>query len=70
MSIIPEVLNINNLRTTKAEPVNLHTIRKVIKYYFKVVNVEAMFTLKMLLLKGRLVLSSVQLVTGSERIKY
>ena len=70
MSIIPEVLNINNLRTTKAESANLHTIRKVIKYYFKVVNVEAMFTLKMLLLKGRLVLSSVQLVTGSERIKY
>ena len=70
MSIIPEVLNINNLRTTKAESVNLHTIRKVIKYYFKVVNVEAMFTLKMLLLKGRLVLSSVQLVTGSERVKY
>ena len=70
MSIIPEVLNINNLRTTKAESANLHTIRKVIKYYFKVVNVEAMFTLKMLLLKGRLVLSSVQLVTGSDRIKY
>ena len=70
MSIIPEVLNINNWRTTKAKSINLHTIRKVIKYYFKVVNVEAMFTLKMLLLKGRLVLSSVQLVTGSERIKY
>ena len=70
MSIIPELLNINNLRTTKAKSVNLHTIRKVIKYHFKVVNVEAMFTLKMLLLKGSLVLSSVQLVTGSERIKY
>ena len=35
MPIIPQTLNINNLRTTNAKPINLRTIRKLIKYSLK-----------------------------------
>ena len=35
MPIIPQTLNTNNLRTTNAKPINLRTIRKLIKYSLK-----------------------------------
>ena len=35
MPIIPQALNINNLRTTSAKTINLHTIRKLIEFSFK-----------------------------------
>ena len=44
MLIIPQTLNINNSRTTKAKPINLHTIRKLIEYSIKKVHIKAMFT--------------------------
>ena len=60
MPIIPQILNINNLRTTSAKSINLPTIRKLIEYSLKNVPVKAMFILtvfKLLLSKCRLVLS-------------
>ena len=63
MSIIPQTLNINNLRTISAKSINLHTIRKLIKYSLKNILRKAMFSLivfEILLLVGRLVLSAVQ----------
>ena len=62
MPIISQTLNINNLRTTSAMSINLHTIKKE----------KAMFTLtvfQILLSEGRLVLWPAQRGTGSERIK-
>ena len=44
MPIITQTLNINNLKTTSAEPINLHTIRKLVEYSLKNV-AEAIFTL-------------------------
>ena len=35
MPIIPQTLNINNSRTTRAKSINLHTIRKLIECSFK-----------------------------------
>ena len=35
MPIITQTLNINNLRTTSAKSINLHTIRKLAEYSFK-----------------------------------
>ena len=72
MPIIPQTLNINNLRTTSAKSINLPTIRKLIEYSLKNVPVKAMFILtvfKILLSKCRLVLSPAQQGTGSERAK-
>ena len=40
MPIIPQTLNINNLRTTSAKSINLHTIRKLIEYSLKNVPVR------------------------------
>ena len=36
MPIITQTLNINNLRTTSAKSINLHTIRKLIEYSLKI----------------------------------
>ena len=72
MPIIPQNLNINNLRTTKAKSINLHTIRKLIKYSFKNVLQKATFTLtgfEILLFVGRTVLSPSQQGTVCERVK-
>ena len=63
MPIIPQTLNINNLKTTSARSINLHTIRKLIKYSLKNALVIAMFTLilfEILLFEGKLVLSAAQ----------
>ena len=48
MLITPQTLNINNLRTTSAKSISLHTIRKLIEYYFKNLSVKAMLTLTIL----------------------
>ena len=45
MPKIKQTLNINNLRTTSAKSVNLHTITKLIEYSLKNVHVKAMLTL-------------------------
>ena len=69
MSIIPQTLNINNLRTTSTKSVNLHTIRKLIEYSLKNVLVKSMFTLtafEILLFEGRPPLSPAQWGTGNE----
>ena len=44
MPIIPQTLNINNLRTANAKSIKLNTIRKAIKYALGKVCVKAMFT--------------------------
>ena len=70
MSIIPQTLNISNLRTTSAKSINLHTIRKLIKYSLEKVLVKTMFTLnvfQILLFERRFVLSIAQQGTGRER---
>ena len=73
MPIIPQTLNINNLRTTNAKSINLHIIRKLIEYSSKNVPVRAMFTLsvfEILLFVGRTVLPlpPAQQGTGNERV--
>ena len=45
MRIIVQTLNINNFRATSATSINLHTIRKLIGYFFRKVFVKAMFTI-------------------------
>ena len=70
--IIPQTLNINNLRTASAKSINLHAFRKLIKYYLQNVPVKAVFTVtvfKILLYEGRLLLSPAQRGTGNERVK-
>ena len=58
--IIPQTLNINNLRTTaSAKYINLNIIVKLIKYSWKIVFVKVMFTLTV---------SEILLFTGSERV--
>ena len=71
MLIIPQALNINNSITARAKSINLHTIRKPIEYFFKIVGIKAMFTptvFEILMSEGRSVLSPAQRSTGSERI--
>ena len=72
MPVIPKTLKIRNLRTTSAKFIIQHTIRKVIEYSWKNLPVKAIFSftaLEILLSEGRLVLSTIQLGTGSERVK-
>ena len=72
MPIIPQNLNINSSRITKAKSINLHTIRKLIEYSLKSVPIKAMFTptvFDILMSEGRSVFSPVQRGTGSERVK-
>ena len=72
MSMIPQTLNISDLRTTSAKSINLYTLRKFIKYFFKNTLVKAVFTFtvfEILLFKVRSVLSFAQRETGSKRIK-
>ena len=71
MPTIVEIVNINNLRTTSAKSISLHTIRKLIEYSFKNVTVKAMFSLtdfKILLFKGWSVLPPSRRDAGSERV--
>ena len=72
MPIIPQNLNINNLRTTSAKSINLHLIKKLIEYSLKSVSVNSMFTptvFEILLSEGRSVISPAQRGTGSKRVK-
>ena len=69
MPIILQTLNINNLRTTSAKSINLHTIRKLIEYSLKKRAAKAMFTLisfEILLSEVRSLLSPAQRDTGGE----
>ena len=69
MPIIPKTLNINNLRTTIAKYINLHTIRKLIEYSLK----KAMFTpndFQILLSEGTSVLSPAQRGKGAKGLKF
>ena len=71
--VITQTLNINNLRTASPKSINLHNIRKLIKYSLKIVLVRAMFTttvFEILLFEGRLVLSPAKRGTESERVKH
>ena len=73
MSIIPQTLNINNLRTTIAKSINLHTIRKLTEYSLKKLPCKGnIYTtvFEILLPKGRSVLSPTQRGAGSERVNY
>ena len=68
MPIIPQTLNINNSRTTRAKSTNLHTIRKLIEYSFK----KAMLTptiFEILMSEVRSALSPAQRGIGSEMVK-
>ena len=70
--VIRRTLNINNLRTTSAKSINLHTIRKAIEYTLKNVLVWTIFTLtifKILLFEGRSALPTNKRGTASERVK-
>ena len=70
--IIPQTLNINNLRTASAKSINLHAFRKLIKYYLQNVPVKVVFTVtvfEILLYEGRLLLSPAQRGAGNERVK-
>ena len=58
MSLITQTLNINNLRTTSAKSIKLHSIRKLVEYSLKNFAAKAMFTLtgfEIMLSEGRLV---------------
>ena len=69
--MIPQTLNISDLRTTSAKSINLYTLRKFIKYFFKNARVKAVFTFtvfEILLFKVRSV-SFAQRETGSKRVK-
>ena len=71
MPIITQTLNIDNLRTTSAKSVNLHTIRKLVEYSLKNVAAKAMFTptvSKILMSEDKSVLSPAQRGTGSEMV--
>ena len=71
--VIPQTLNINNKRTTSANFINLHIIRKAMEYSLKEVVFKTMFivtVLEILLLQSRSVLRSTERVPGSQRIKF
>ena len=67
MPIIPQTLNINNLKTASANSINLHTIKKLVKYYLKNVSCKShVYTYRFWDVSvRRLVLSSVRLVLSS-----
>ena len=70
MLIIPQALNINNLRITSGKSINLYSIRKLLEYSLKNDRVKTIFNLtafEILLFEGRLALSPVQQGTGSKR---
>ena len=73
MSIIPQTLSINSLRTASTNSINQHTIRWLIKCSLKKVLVMPLFTptiFEKFLLEYRLVLPPAKLDTGKERIKF
>ena len=45
MPIIPQTLNINNLRATSTKSINLYSIRKLIEYSLKKIRVKARLTI-------------------------
>ena len=73
MSIIPQYLNINKLRTTSARSINSHTISKNIDYSLKSnIILKATFCLnvfEILLFKSRKVLTPAHGVQGAKGLK-
>ena len=72
MPINPQTLNINNLRTTNGNSINLHTIRKLVEHSLKMFcqgNVYS-YVFEIWLSEHRWVLSPAQRGTGNERVKY
>ena len=72
MPIITQILKINNLKTTSAKYINMHTIRKLVEHSLKMLLGKSIVwspNFRKLLSKGRVVLSPVQLGTGSEMVK-
>ena len=73
MPIILQILDINNLRTKSAKSINLHIIRKLIKYCLKsicVVKIMFPFTVfKILLFEDWLVLLPTQWDTQNKGVK-
>ena len=71
MPIIPQTLNIYISRTTRTKSINLHTIRKLIKYSLKnmtIKTISAPTIFKTLMSEGRSVLSPGKRGTKSERV--
>ena len=69
MPIITQTLNINNLKTTSAKSINLHTIRKLVEYSLKNFAAKTVFTpnvFEILLSEGSSVLSHAQRGTGAK----
>ena len=75
ISIIAQILIINDQRTTSTKSINLDIIRKLIKYSIKKMLVKAMFTLvysyhfQDIAVRRQSVLSRAHRGTGSERVK-
>ena len=72
MPIIPQILNINILRTTSVKFIKLHTIRKLNEYSLKKSSIKTMFTptvFKILMSKSRPVLSPTQRDTGNKIVR-
>ena len=70
MLLIPQALNINNLRTTSGKSINLHSIRKLLQYSLKNDRVKTIFnftTFEILLFEGRLALSPIHQGAESKR---
>ena len=70
--ISQQLLNINNLRTTSARSLNLHTIRKLIEYSFQnmVKEMVAYTFFKILLTECRSIFWPAEEGTESERAKF
>ena len=72
MPINPQTLNINNLRTTNGNSINLHTIRKLVEHSLKMFCQGNVYScvFEIWLSEHRWVLSPAQRGTGNERVKY
>ena len=69
--IIPQSLNIDNLRTTSANSINFHTIRKAVECSLENFLLKAMFSptiFEILLSEGKSIISPAQRDTGSKRV--
>ena len=67
--MIPQTLNIDNVRTASANFVNLDTIKKLIKCSSKSIGMFTLSVFEILLFEGRSVLSADQRGTRNKRVK-
>ena len=73
ITIVPQTLNINNLRAPSEKSVNVDIIRKLIEYSLENINVKTTFSftvLKILLFRGRFVLAPALHGAGSKRLTF